>query len=181
MLVCWPAALAAEHGSPYGHGLVDMGHEPASLILVETARTRDTLWVMEEGLRSGALALVLGGVEAVGLTQSRRLALAAAGRTPALLLTAPGAATTLAVATRMRVARCRSGPHPLDPRAPGPARFSLVLERCRDSPVMAEGTRLELEWCHGTHRFRLAAGLADGAARPRDTLAAAGARALRAG
>ena len=44
------------HGRLHGHGLGALGLDPARLILVETAHRRDTLWAMEEALRSRAPA-----------------------------------------------------------------------------------------------------------------------------
>ena len=44
------------HGRLHGHGLGTLGLDPARLILVETAHRRDTLWAMEEALRSRAPA-----------------------------------------------------------------------------------------------------------------------------
>lgn len=67
ILWCWPAALANEVGRLYVPGLAALGIEFRSLIIVEPARTADVLWALEEGLKSRALALVVGGLPEVGL------------------------------------------------------------------------------------------------------------------
>lgn len=61
----------------YGPGLAAMGLGPQHLIVAETRGDKDLLAAMEEGLRSGVLAAVVGEVEHMDLTASRRLQLAA--------------------------------------------------------------------------------------------------------
>ncbi|MGI3186024.1 hypothetical protein, partial [Nioella aestuarii] len=66
--------------------------DPARLLTVDTKRTEDLLWVLEETLRTGMVSLVVGEItEPPGLTPVRRLHLAAetgaaAGRAPLCLL-----------------------------------------------------------------------------------------------
>jgi protein ImuA len=125
---------------------------------------------LEESLRASSLALAFGVFDEVDLTAGRRLSLAAGkGRTPCLLMTHPGSAPAGATATRWRVARAPSAPHPFDARAPGHTRFLLNIERCRTRPESAAHAPLLVEWCHETRRFDLAAVVADPAARPRRT------------
>ena len=162
ILFCRPAALAGELGELYGPGLRTLGIAPSRLIIVETGNAADTLWAMEEGLRSGSLALVLGILDQVALTPARRLALAAAAhRSPCLLLTNPRVEGTAATATRWRVGPLSSAPHPFDPRAPGASRFTVALERCRTLPASAATASFGLEWCDEALCFRLAPGVAD--------------------
>ncbi|MDX2158081.1 MAG: hypothetical protein SFW09_16395 [Hyphomicrobiaceae bacterium] len=162
MLWCLPAGFSVEHGGLYGRGLADLGLEGDSMIVVEAARQADTLWALEEGLRSGALSLAIGVLESVALTPSRRLGLAsAASQTSSLLLTHPASVPAPAAGLRLRLGRLPSGRHDLDLRAPGPPRLGLVVERCRGGPPASEGFAVELEWCDDTYCFRMAAGLAD--------------------
>jgi len=120
----------------YAPGLAAFGLEPGNLIVVHAARDRDVLWVMEEGLRSGALAAVLGEPGRASPTALRRLQLAAeTGGTPALLL---GPEAHAGPAMTHSMTHWRIGAAESRPRAeagamawPGPSRWRLELERCR--------------------------------------------------
>jgi protein ImuA len=170
ILWCWPAVLACELGQPHGHGLSALGLEPSTCLFVETARPADALWAMEEGLRSGSMALVIGVLDEAELTPTRRLSLAAAEqRTPCLLVTHPRLPAAGSTATRWRVGARGSGPHAFDASAPGAARYALTLERCRHGPLAAQPLSLLVEWSDETHRFRMAAAMADRAPAPRRT------------
>ncbi|WP_255608608.1 hypothetical protein [Methylosinus sp. Sm6] len=82
--------VAREIGLPYGRALQAAGLPPERLVLARTRRPRDTLWAMEEALRSAPAAVVAeswAGMSAYGLVASRRLVLAARrGGTAGLLL-----------------------------------------------------------------------------------------------
>ena len=166
VLWCATSYFHAEHGRPYGPGLMELGLSPESLLLVDAPREADALWVLEEGVRSKTLSLVIGLFSEVDLTPSRRLGLAAlAGGTPALLLTSPSSPPAPSASLRLRLQRAPSSPHPLDIQAPGTARMRLALERCRGAPAMVETRSFDLEWCNVTYRFRMAADVADRAYR----------------
>jgi protein ImuA len=168
ILWCWPSVLARELGIPYGQGFALLGLEASSFLFVETARAGDALWAMEEGLKSGSIALVIGVLEEVALTPARRLSLAAAGHlTPCVLVTDPRVPATGSTATRWRVGARASGPHPFDALAPGAPRYAVSLERCRHGSVMTQALSLLLEWSDETHRFRVAPALAHRADAPR--------------
>lgn len=89
----------------YGPGLAAFGLDPARLILARPWRAADTLWAMEEGLRCSGLAAVAGEIGAIGLTASRRLALAAeaSGVTAILLRPSAGENAATAAMTRWQV------------------------------------------------------------------------------
>lgn len=168
VLWCCSSALAHEVGLPYGRGLAALGLAPASCLIVETARGADTLWAMEEGLRSQSLALVIGIMPEVALTPARRLSLSAAGHaTPCLLLTDPRTPTTGAIATRWRIGVHPSAAHPFDAGAPGASRYAVSLERCRQDRLTLQALSLLLEWSDETHRFRVAPSVAGRALAPR--------------
>jgi len=151
-----PAYGLRAYGRPHGHGLNSLGLDPSRLILVETAHRRETLWAMEEALRSAAPQAVAGVIDKLDLKTSQRLHLAATDAGLPLLLLRP--ALTLeasAATTRWRVgtaeaARDRFG---LFARP----RWRLKLERCRNG----RPGEWVVEYDHVAHRFSLAAALAD--------------------
>ena len=151
-----PAYGFRDHGRLYGHGLRALGLDPERLILVETARRNDTLWAIEEALRSGAPAAVAGIVDKLDLKSSQRLHLAAVDcGLPLLLLRPAHDLESSAAATRWRVGTA----------AAARDRFGLVirprwhvsLERCRNG----RPGEWVVEYDHVAHRFSLAAALAD--------------------
>ncbi len=82
----WIAWLAPPH-LPYAPALADAGLDPARMLVVRPRAGSDRLWAMEQALRSGACAAVLGWAGAADGTALRRLKLAAEeGGTPAFLL-----------------------------------------------------------------------------------------------
>jgi protein ImuA len=166
VLLILPTYGQREHGRLSGHGLSALGLDPARLLLVETTHWKDTLWAMEQALRSAAPAAVAGVIDRLELKMSQRLHLAAteAGLPLFLLRAAPslpspanggGWGEGSATATRWRVgavkaARDRFG---LITRP----RWHLQLERCRNG---RPGEWI-VEYDHVAHRFSLAATLAD--------------------
>ena len=109
----------------YGPGLALFGLDPGRLIVARGRSARDVLWAMEEGLRSGAPAAVLGETRGLAPTARRRLQLAAesGGATGLLLRPGDGKTPPGTALTRWRIAA-----------APGTAagpRWRVELERCR--------------------------------------------------
>ncbi|MDR3419753.1 MAG: ImuA protein [Xanthobacteraceae bacterium] len=151
-----PSYGRRDFGRPYGHGLSALGLDPRRLILVETAHRNETLWALEEALRSRAPSAVVGAIDKLDLKSSQRLQLAATDAGLPLLLLRPAQnLESSAAATRWRVgarqaARDRFG---LFVRP----RWHLQLERCRNG---RPGEWL-VEYDHVAHRFSLAAALAD--------------------
>jgi protein ImuA len=148
----------AQYGRPHGHGLNGLGLDPARVILVDTADEKQTLWAIEEALRSAAPAAVAGTIENLDLRTSQRLHLIAGDSgLPLLLLRPERTREASAAATRWRVGAV----------AAGRDRFGLIarwrwhvrLERCRNG---RPGEWL-VEFDHVAHRFSLAATLADSA------------------
>ncbi|MET3438069.1 protein ImuA [Sphingomonas sp. 1185] len=156
----------------YAPGLEQAGLDPATLLFVEAREDKEVLAVMEDGLRHGGLAAVVGEVKRADMVATRRLQLAAmTGGTPALLArrwrkvgTCPLGELSAAM-TRWRIACAPSARLP----APGVgrARWTVELARQRGGP----GFTMALEACDDTGRLALPAA-------PRDrTIAAAGAAA----
>ncbi|MSO64386.1 MAG: hypothetical protein EXQ85_01045 [Alphaproteobacteria bacterium] len=141
VLWCETALATGEAGTLYGAGLHSFGLAPEQLLIARTRRVTDMLWAMEEGLRSGQVAAVVGETAAIGLTAGRRLQLAAeTGGALALLLDRvpsaarapekPAAAT--AALTRWRVAAA-----PMVARQENEAvlRWQITLDYCRGGPA----------------------------------------------
>lgn len=131
-------------GDLYGPGLAAFGLTPERLIVVRARRPADVFWAMEEALRSGAPAAVLGEAATVEPTAARRLQLAAeAGGVTGLLLTGNGG-MPLPAASRWRVATVASAENRgFLPTAP---RWQVELLSCRGGRP-AEWT---MEWRDGT-------------------------------
>ena len=109
------------------------------LIHVEVRDARSALWAMEEGLRCGSLALVVGELwgdpAALDFTATRRLAVAAERSGVACWLVRLGGSANLSGARmRWRVASLPSLANPLDPKAPGAPAWEAELFRARGAP-----------------------------------------------
>lgn len=142
VLWCTPFMALREAGTLYGTGLAVCGLDPARLIVARPRQTRDALWTMEEALRGGVFAAVIGEIETLPPIAARRLQLAAEAHAAAALLLLPSRAPGVGVGmTRW----CATS-------APGGA-WHIKLMRCRSG---ASGTWL-VEWNHATHRFDLVA------------------------
>jgi protein ImuA len=185
VLWCALPSDLGEGGHPYAPALARMGFDPGQFLFVAPQRRSDVLWAMEEGLRSNALAAVVGQVGDVELTPARRLALAAAAaNTPCLLVADVRAGPVAAVATRWRI-----GPLPTSLTSGGrrggerraPWRISVGLERCRSRPVGSGSEVFTAEWSDDAHCFRVVAGSADRAAAPGTKSALAAGRAVELG
>jgi len=156
LVLVMPAYGQRPHGRLCGHGLNSIGLDPARITLVETAHRKETLWAVTEALHSDVPQAVAGMIDRFDLKTSQKLHLAASDAGLPLLLIRP--AQTLeasAAATRWRVgtaeaARDRFG---LVARP----RWHLQLERCRNG----RPGEWMVEYDHVTHRFSLAAALAD--------------------
>jgi protein ImuA len=172
-----PAVLIAaqralmDFGTPYGHGLAQLGLDVGRLLIVETRTDQDALWALEDALRSDACPAMVAGVVtgSPDLTTSRRLNLAAAAHaTPLVLLRTPIASGTSAAATRWRIAAAPAARDRFG--AFTRWRWSVALERCRNGRT---GEWL-IEWDHVAHRFHLVEGVADRAPHQRTGLRRAG-------
>ena len=120
----------------FAPGLAAVGLGPDRLIYAECRDDAEILAVMEEGLRHGGLAAVVGAVSRAAMAAARRLQLAAEeGGTTALLLRRwrksgedPLAAPSSAV-TRWRIGCAPSAPLPVE--GIGRARWHVDLARQR--------------------------------------------------
>ncbi len=132
VLWCLRPRAVFDAGHLHGPGLVQFGLDPGRLIIAQARSDQDLLWAMEEGLRSGRPAVVLGEVGEVGLAATRRLQLAAEmGGVTALLLRRRAARRNSSVAvTRWRVTPAPSG-DAFSAGAISPGCWRVDLVRCR--------------------------------------------------
>jgi protein ImuA len=159
----------------FAPGLAGAGLDPDRVIYAEAGDDRAVLLVMEEGLRHGGLAGVVGEVSRLTLTASRRLQLAAerSGALALALRRHGGPVDRIepnAASSRWRIAALPSSHLPVP--GLGRARWRVELVRCRGGNPAS----WELEACDAQGRLAVPAALADrpAAARPgpRRTLAA---------
>ncbi len=149
----------------YPPGLALLGLVPARLLMAKCRTDQDILWAMEEGLKTPALAAVVGEVSALPGPSSRRLQLAAeaAGVTAFALrrwrdagAAARERGAPVAAMTRWRVGALPSIPEPGEPGV-GRSRWQVELLRCRGG-VPASWC---VEECDATGHVTLSAELAD--------------------
>ncbi len=141
-----------QRGRPlYAPGLAAFGLNAENLIVVATDSDRDLLWCLEESLRSGALAAVLGETGSVAPTSLRRLQLAAetGGGMAFLLRPERTSAAPGPVLTRWRVGAAPSRPK-RPGRWPGPPCWQLELLRCRGGSPGDWPEKWLVEWSHET-------------------------------
>lgn len=127
-------AEAQEMGLPYGPGLVNLGFDPAALVLIRPANIVEFLWAAEEAIACRAVAAVVADVagqpKALNFTASRRLSLRAAGSGASAFFLRYGAWREASAAQlRWHIAPALSGPLPFDARAPGETRWQAKLEK----------------------------------------------------
>lgn len=152
LLMTAPRAWFREYGRPYGPGLAGL-----PFIVAPASTLAEALWVMEQGLRSGAVSMGLGAVEGAALAQTRRLDFAAKQGEAVGLILSRGLDGLSAARRRWRISALPSAADPEDERAPGPARLLAELTRGRGERPGA----WMLEQDDETHRLRLADRLAD--------------------
>lgn len=158
-------AARAELGAPYAPGLAAHGLDPGRLVVVRTLSGADSLWAMEEALKSRAVAAVvldLWRTKVYDLVASRRLALAAQkSGTPGLLVPAgaPGTAQDLSSAAQTRFeVGAASGSNAAGAFIPLPGRaaWAVRLARIRAGPAVGAFDWEKfwpLVWDHEEARF----------------------------
>jgi protein ImuA len=161
--VLWCQAGAADM---YGPGLAACGLAPERLILARPRNAVELLWAMEEGLRTRALAAVVGEVAELPGPASRRLQLAAeTSGVTAFALCRVRVAQEMARAPNAAVTRWNVAPLPsLAPSGEpglGRPRWRLELWRARG----AAPADWIVEACDATGHVALSAALGDGMAR----------------
>lgn len=165
LLWCRLAREVREYGNLYGHGLENLGLARHRFVTVTLKNPIAALWVAEEALKSGALAVVMldADVKHTSLTATRRLSLAAqAGKCAGLMVFATQQAGTTVSHTRWLAEAARSQAPPYDALAPGLPSWNLELTRVRGGRPGA----WTVEWHHASHRFNLVSQLRGGEIHP---------------
>ncbi len=153
-----------EAGAPHGPGLVAHGLDLARLVFVRAPDAPTLFQAMEEALRSGASAVVVGEVwrlKRYDLAASRRLTLAArAGATPALLVQASayGQAERMSSAaeTRFEIA---ASPSVRQPSAgggrslPGEPAYAARLVKTRGAAGLDASRTVRIIWRSEDQQF----------------------------
>ncbi len=159
LLWCEGGRVSLDMGGLYGPGLAAFGLDPARLVLIAAAREVELLWVLEEALRLGAFAAVVGEIDgrtkALDLVATRRLQLAAEeGGTPLLLFTGHESADASVAVTRWRVAAAPGSPGSRfagqSMELVGRPRWNAKLERCRGAE---SGATWLVEWDVGRRKL----------------------------
>jgi len=142
-----------ELGLPYGPGLKQFGIDPKNLVIGRIETMTELLWAMEEAIACRAVAGVIADLashpKALDFTVSRRLSLrAAAAGTSAFLVRYGRGREASAAKLRWRISPAMSDELPFDPRAPGPPRFQIEIEKGRlgDKTQRAEGKTMLVDW-----------------------------------
>ena len=125
---------AQEFGMPYGAGLFSSGLTPEQMVIVRPADMVELLWAAEEALGCRAVAAVVaevgGSPKILDFTASRRLSLRAqASETSIFLLRYGRGREASAAQFRWHLHPQTSAEKPFDARAPGEARWRVVLEK----------------------------------------------------
>ncbi len=155
-----PKFWFSERGRPYGLGLRGLGLAADRILVVNPRTEAETLWALEEVLRSGAAALAVGGAS---LVATRRLDMIGreAGAAVALVRTTPPRNLS-AARRRWRLNPAPSAPNPYDAKASGPPRWRAALERSRDGAHGEAVLEFDDVKSNGeAFRLRLVDGLAD--------------------
>lgn len=157
--ILWLADPRSEDGRLYGAGLAELGGDPGRLWLLAAGAALPMLRAAAEAQRCAALGCLVieaGGANAVDLTVTRRLQLAAAASGVFTLLLRAGPPRPSAALTRWQV--CAAPARRLAAGTPGPPRLALTLERQRGGPA---DIALELEWDRDRRRFLPASTIAE--------------------
>jgi len=122
---------------------------PERILFVDPAREKDVLWIVEQGLKSSALSLVVGETRNLSFTESQRLMLAVedSNVTGFIHRFKPRTENTVACTTRWHIAPVASVPEPGMPGFGFPS-WNVRLDKVRNGKP---GSWL-LEW--DEHRFR---------------------------
>ncbi len=130
-------------------GLSSFGIQPDRVIFIDVKKEKDVLWAMEEALKCGGLAAVIGEIKEISFTDSRRLQLAVEQSqvTGFLLRHQPRNLNTIAAVARWKITSLPSYQEDGIPGIGFP-RWNVELLKIRNGKPGA----WQIEWASG--RFR---------------------------
>ncbi len=154
------STLGLEHGDIFQAGEAGLQSQSRPILSVHTRKENNALWVIEEGIKSAAVGLVIAEITDCDFTASRRLVLAASRYgVPVILLMPYTREGATAATARWRVCPRLSANNRFDPNGLGATRWHVVLERSRQVPHFA-GRSFDLEWNDETLSLTMVPGLA---------------------
>jgi len=125
-------AISKDYGVPYGPGLLCHDIDPTRCVLVRTQKQQQTLWVIEEALKSDCFSVVFGEISDITLKESRRLSLAVAtGNSVMIALLRSEHSPSSAAYSRWQISPTQSTEQYYSMSAPGPMRASAYLHKHR--------------------------------------------------
>jgi len=129
--------------------LKTFGIEPDRIIFIDLQKEKDVLWAMEEALKCNGLTAVVGEMNEINFTNSRRfqLAIEQSGVTGFILRHQPGKQNTIASVSRWKIS---SLPSSLDDDLPGVGfpRWNVELMKIRNGKPGS----WQIEWSAGKFR-----------------------------
>tara|TARA_Y100000052_G_scaffold13882_1_gene13388 strand:- start:47833 stop:48585 length:753 start_codon:yes stop_codon:yes gene_type:complete len=162
------ARFASEFGLPRQEAIRGFWRGDVACLFVSPRKLDEALWVVEEGVTSGAVSLVVAELAGADFTATRRLTLASRERgVPVVALMPYTREGVTAAEARWRVSPRASSPNKYDPQAPGRMRWRAELERSRTAPEKA-GAVFDLEFDDETFSLSLVPGLAARPVAPRE-------------
>lgn len=128
------------------------GLYPERIIFIDPAREKDVLWIVEQGLKSTALSVVVGETRNLSFTESQRLMLAVENSqvTGFIHRYKPRIENTVACTSRWRVMPVASMPEPGMPGLGFPS-WNVHLEKVRNGRPRS----WQLEWIENKLRQRI--------------------------
>ena len=138
--------LTQEYGMLLPSGTAAFQRAVQHSLHVQASKRMDALWAIEEGIKSGAVSLVIGEVEDADFTATRRLKLASERYgVPVVLLMPHTREGISACETRWRISTQPSSLNSYDIKGLGRPQWQATLERCRIAPERV-GEVFDLEY-----------------------------------
>lgn len=132
ILWCTTQYQTRDMGELFAPGLLAFDLDPNRFILVRARSDKELLWTLEEAIRAKSFTAVVGYVEDINFTQTRRLSLATqTGATPLFLHRPHHCQGASAAFSRWQIESQMSARNPFDQRAPGTRQLRAHLLRCR--------------------------------------------------